>query len=104
MITVTERAKVILQGLLHQKINVPLACLRITLNEKGGLGLGVDVEVAGDQGVIFEGETILIIGERLAEKLDQAIIDIEKTDDGYELVLIESVAKMPVTNAGRLTS
>lgn len=96
MITVTERAMVALQDLLHQKVNVPLACLRMTLNENGGLGLGIDVEVAGDQSVVFGGETILIINERLAAKLDNMVMDFEETEDGRELVLIESVAKNPV--------
>ena len=68
----------------------------MTLNENGGLGLGIDVEVAGDQSVVFGGETILIINERLAAKLDNMVMDFEETEDGRELVLIESVAKNPV--------
>lgn len=104
MITVTERAKVVLQALLYQKVNIPLACLRISPNEKGGFGLGIDVEVAGDQPVTFGGETILIVDERLAAKLDNIVMDFEKTDDSHELVLIESVAKKLVAKVSQQPS
>ena len=104
MITVTERAKVVLQDLLHQKINIPLACLRISPNEKGGYGLGVDVEVAGDQSVIFGGEKILIVDEQLAVKLDNMVMDFEETNHSHELVLMESIAKKPVAKVSRQPS
>ena len=89
MITVTERAKVALRDMLHENVDIPQACLRMKMNGKGGFGLGIDIELAGDKSLIFEGETILVVEEQLATKLKHVMLDLDESEEGAELVIIE---------------
>ena len=54
MINVTERAKRELKRLLSQKVDWPEARLRLMDRGQGILGLGIDIELPGDQIVEYK--------------------------------------------------
>ena len=87
MIEVTERARHELQRILLGKVDMPQARLRLLSNEKGTLGLGIDIEVPGDQIVEYEGSSILVVESRLAASLRGVTIDVDETSKGAELVI-----------------
>ena len=63
MITVTESAKKELQNILSANVDNPQARLRLTTDNQGQLGLGIDVEQAGDQVVEHEDSKVLVVEE-----------------------------------------
>jgi len=87
MIKVTEKAKQELKKLLSEKIDNPLALLRLTQSDKG-LGLILDVEMAGDKIVEHEDAKILAVEETLADRLENVTLDVEDTSEGPELVIV----------------
>ncbi|MFC2021033.1 hypothetical protein ACFLU1_04490 [Chloroflexota bacterium] len=89
MIHITERAKEELKRLLSQKVEWPYARLRLIDRGQEDLGLGIDVEMPGDQVVEYQGIKILVIEHELAKKVKGITLDVENTADGPELVLDE---------------
>ncbi|MFC2051937.1 hypothetical protein ACFLT4_04335 [Chloroflexota bacterium] len=89
MVNVTERAKQELKRLLSQKVDWPEACLRIMDRGQGIIGLGIDIEVPGDQIVEYDGKRVLICEPVLATSLRGVTVDVDDTPEGAELVICE---------------
>ncbi len=88
MIVVTEQAKSKLKEMLSEKVDNPLAVLRLTPSHKG-LGLVIDVEMPGDEAVEHENNKILVVERALADSLENVTLDVEDTPEGPELVIIK---------------
>ncbi len=88
MIAVTERAKQELKRMLSEKVDNPLAVLRLTESHEG-MSLIVDVEMPGDKVVEHESSKILVVEEKLADSLQNVTLDIEDTPEGPELVVVK---------------
>jgi Fe-S cluster assembly iron-binding protein IscA len=87
MIEITNRAKQELMRILSDKVDWPGARLRLMDRGQGKLGLGVDVEVAGDKVVEYEGVKLLLIEPELAANLKEVTLDVDDTSEGVELVI-----------------
>ena len=92
MIGVTERAKAELREILVNHVDNPQACLRLVANEEEKLGLGIDIEMPGDETVKYKGLTLLAVEQELADSLSHISIDVEDTDEGRQLVIMEKSA------------
>jgi Fe-S cluster assembly iron-binding protein IscA len=89
MIGITERAKRELKELLFKKSDMPQARLRLTGNRKN-LGMGVDIELPGDEIVEYQGKKILVVERRLAVSLKGIVLDVDDTPQGPQLVIDEA--------------
>jgi Fe-S cluster assembly iron-binding protein IscA len=89
MIEVTDRAKQLLKETLCDNVDTPQAGIRLVARGEGQIGLGIDVENPGDQVVEFEGSKVLIVEKNLAEALTGITLDVEDTEEGAKLVLLE---------------
>ncbi|UCG54838.1 MAG: hypothetical protein JSV32_01065 [Dehalococcoidia bacterium] len=87
MLSVTEGACRELKRMLSEKVDWPGARLRLLDRGQGILGLGIDIELSGDQVVEYEGTKVLIIEPELATKLKGITLDIDDTQAGAELVI-----------------
>jgi len=89
MVTVTERARVTLARLKDAAhVNDVNAGLRLSLVAGyGELGLQVDQVQPGDQVVEHAGTAVLLVDERIADALADAMIDTQPTAQGDALVL-----------------
>ena len=87
MITVTEGACKELKRILFDKVDWPGAGLRLIDRGQGILGLGIDIELKGDQVVKYEGTKVLIIESKLAANLVDITLDVDDTPEGAELVI-----------------
>lgn len=86
MVGVTARAKKELKKILAAKVDMPQAGLRLVSHSQSELGLGVDIELPGDQVVRYDGSKVLLVENRLAKKLEGVTLDIDDTPDGPQLV------------------
>jgi len=86
VIIVTEQAKIELKKLLDTKVDWPGARLRLLERSHGNLGLGIDIESGHDEVVEYEGMCLLIVEPELAARVN-VVLDVDKTTDGYELVI-----------------
>jgi Fe-S cluster assembly iron-binding protein IscA len=87
MLNITEKAKQELKRILDNAVEMPQARLRLCDRGGGELGLGIDVEVAEDRVVEYEGARILVVEGNLASKLGNITLDIDDTSAGPELVI-----------------
>ena len=87
MIGVTERAREELKRILVANTDRPEACLRLTANEQGQLGLAIDVERQDDQIVEHEDSKVLLVEKDLADTLHGITIDVEDTPAGARLII-----------------
>jgi Fe-S cluster assembly iron-binding protein IscA len=87
MVSVTENACRELKRILSEKVDWPGARLRLVDRGQGILGLGIDIELSGDQVVEYEGIRVLIVESELATKLKGITLDVDYKPDGAELVL-----------------
>jgi Fe-S cluster assembly iron-binding protein IscA len=87
MIGATERAKQELKRILNANTDKPEACLRLTANDQGQLGLAIDKERQGDQAIEHEDSKVLLVEENLADTLQGTTIDVEDTSEGAKLVI-----------------
>lgn len=85
MIAVTERAKQELKGLLSEKVDNPLAVLRLISTDQGQLGLSIDIEAPADKVVEHEGAKVLVVEPELAGSLEGVTLDVEDTPQGPRL-------------------
>jgi hypothetical protein len=63
--------------------------LRLNVDEHGQFGLGIDVEMPGDTIIKYEGSTLLAVDGDLAESLSHIHLEVEDTDEGSQLVVVE---------------
>jgi len=87
MVSVTEGACKELKRILSEKVDWPEARLRLVDRGQGILGLGIDIELSGDQVVEYEGTKVLIIEPELAADLTGITLDVDDTPEGAELVI-----------------
>lgn len=87
MLNVTEYARQELKKILSDKVDNPQAGLRLTASGSGQFGLGIDVEMPGDQVVVHEGSKVLLVEGELATQLEGHTLDFQDTDEGPALVL-----------------
>jgi len=87
MIAVTDDAKLALKRVLTNNTDEPEACLRLCLDNEGKLQLAVDKEKKGDQTMEYEGSTLLLAEEDLADKCEGLTIDVENTPEGTRLII-----------------
>ena len=87
MIIVTDGAKKLLKSILLAKVDNHFAYLRLTSPRKGQLGLGIDIELPGDEAVEYEGSKLLLVEQGLATSLKGVTLDIDDTPEGPELVI-----------------
>jgi hypothetical protein len=90
MIGVTDRAKQELLKILFDKVDMPQARLRLTSGEQGQLGLGIDIELPGDEIVEYQGSRLLVVDQGLAGSLKGIVLDVDDTPQGPMLVIDES--------------
>ena len=93
MIYVTEKAKQELKSLLDKKVNWPGARLRLLDKGQGKLGLGIDIERPDDVVLEYEDTKLMVVEPGLAFNLANIKLDVEDTDSGPELILVEEVDK-----------
>jgi Fe-S cluster assembly iron-binding protein IscA len=93
LIRVTERAKAELKAILVSNVDNTQACLRLRYNQQEQLGLGIDIELPGDRLVEYEGSKLLVVEQELADSLKNVYIDVEDTDEGKQLVIVEKSAQ-----------
>ena len=87
MLTVTENAKRELKKILSANVDTPQAVLRLTASEPDEFGLGIDIEMPGDQVVEYEGSKVLVVEQGLATCPKGVTLDVEDTGDGPQLVI-----------------
>ena len=87
MITVTERAKKELKGLLITSGAGPDEGLRLLPEPGGRFILGIDTEMSGDQVVEYEGYKVLLVGIEYFQTLDGKTVDCQETIEGTVLCL-----------------
>ena len=90
MLIVTEGAKNELKKILSEKVDHPLAGIRLLIGaQPDNFGLSIDIEVSGDQVVEHDGSKVLLIDGELSERLDGDILDVEDTASGKNFVVLE---------------
>ena len=87
MISVTENARLQLKNILSARVDNWYAGLRLISSNPGHFGLGIDIEVPGDQVVEHEGSKVLLVEQGLAASLEGVTLDVEDTSEGPQLVL-----------------
>ena len=92
MIGITERAKKELKKILANTVDHPSACLRLRADDEGRLGFGIDIEMPDDRVVEYEGSKLLVVEPDLADSLKDMAIDVEDSDEGSQLVILDNSA------------
>jgi Fe-S cluster assembly iron-binding protein IscA len=106
MISVTDRAKDLLYGVLQEaeeQVELPdeeemgIRLAPANMSENGGsqqveLGLGLDRPQEGDQVFEHNGKKILIFDEAVSDLLDGATIDAVDTPEGQRLTISQEAA------------
>ncbi len=87
MINITERAKQALKRILVANIDLSQGRLRLMDRGRGKLGLGVDIEMPGDELVKYDGSTVLVVERGLAANLKGVTLDVEDSGNGSKLVI-----------------
>lgn len=87
MINVTERAKKALKRILTANVDLPQGRLRLMDRGQGNLGLGIDIEMPGDELLKYDGTTILVVEQGLAANLTRVTLDVEDNTEEPELVI-----------------
>jgi Fe-S cluster assembly iron-binding protein IscA len=87
MLSFTEGAKQELRRILETSVELSQARLRLCDRGGGELGLGIDIEEAEDQVIKYRGARILVVNRKLAQKLKNITVDVDKTPDGAKLVI-----------------
>jgi Fe-S cluster assembly iron-binding protein IscA len=87
MLNITEQAKQKLKNILDTYVEMPQARLRLCDRGGGELGLGIDIEESEDKVIEHKGERLLVVNNKLADKLDDITIDVDETSAGPELVI-----------------
>ena len=87
MLSVTEGACRELKRMLSEKVDWPVARLRLVDRGQGIIGLGIDIELSGDRVVEYDGIKVLVIESELANTLEGSTLDVDDTPVGAELVI-----------------
>ena len=87
MVNVTERAKQALKKILTSNVDLSQGRLRLMDRGQGKLGLGIDIEMPGDEIVKYDDSTVLVIERELLANLKGVTLDVEDSVKGSELVI-----------------
>jgi len=87
MMNITGRARQELDRILSANVDMPQARLRLLDRGQGQLGLGIDIEMPGDEIVEHDGSSVLVVEHGLAISLKGVTIDVDDTPGGPELVI-----------------
>ena len=87
MINVTQSARQELNRILLTTVDMPQARLRLFPRDQGELGLGLDIEMPGDELVEYDGSAVLVVEKGLASNLQGVTLDVDNTPNGTELVI-----------------
>jgi len=87
MLKVTQRAKEELKRILSAKVDNPKAGVRLTDSGPDKFGLGIDVEMPGDQVVKHKGSKVLLVAHELATSLEGQTLDFTGTAEGSSFVV-----------------
>jgi Fe-S cluster assembly iron-binding protein IscA len=87
MVTVTDRARIVLKGALSRSIDEAGVGLRLDVSDEGGLALYPDKAKDGDEIVEHEGDVLLLIADDISRPLAGAMIDLAETPEGDRLVV-----------------
>jgi Fe-S cluster assembly iron-binding protein IscA len=87
MLSFTNGAKQELKRILETSVEMPQARLRLCGRGGVELGLGIDIEEAGDKVVTYKGTRILVVNRALASKLSNITLDVDNTPHGPKLVI-----------------
>ncbi len=87
MVSVTGRARQELKRILEASVDMPQSRLRLMDRGKGDLGLGIDIEMPGDELVRYDGSTVLVVEHELAISLKGITLDVDDTATGPEIVV-----------------
>lgn len=89
MLRVTESAKEELKKILAEKVDNPLAGIRLTRGgQPDNFDLALDVEMPADQVVKYQGAKVLLVDSELSNHLDGDILDVEDTAQGKNFVVL----------------
>jgi len=91
MINITRRARQELERILSTNVDMPQARLRLIERGQGKLGLGIDIEMPGDELVTHDGSAVLVVEHKLSASLEGVTLDAEGTDEGTQLIIYEKV-------------
>jgi Fe-S cluster assembly iron-binding protein IscA len=86
MVTVTDRARIVLKGALSRTIEEAGVGLRLDVSDEG-LALYPDKAKDGDEIVEHEGDVLLLIADDISRPLAGAMIDLAETPEGHRLVV-----------------
>ena len=89
MVDVTERARKELKRILTSTVDNSYARLRLVARGQGNLGLGIDIELPGDEVLEHEGSRLLLVEHGLATSLEGVAIDVDETEEGIQLVICQ---------------
>ena len=98
MINVTEGARQELRRILFTNVDMPQARLRLLSRGQGNLGLGIDIEMPGDELVEYDGSAVLVVEHGLASNLKGVTLDVDNTPNGPELVICYESEKISETS------
>jgi len=62
----------------------------LTYDDKGNLGLGIDIERPEDKVVEYQGTTLLVVEPAIADTLKNIAIDVEDSGNGMQLVIVDT--------------
>lgn len=96
MLTVTEKAAAYLREALTRKKEDAPEAIRIVYTEEG-YQLTLDDPKEGDQIFEQEGQNYLLVDTALHEALDDAIIDVQESPQGFSLSLLAASSPAPAT-------
>ena len=87
MLTITESARQELKKILTSSVDNSYALLRLMDRGQGRLGLGIDIELPGDEVIEHEGSALLLVEHKLATSLKGVTIDTDDTTEGTQIVI-----------------
>jgi len=90
MVNVTERAKEKLKELLTSESDDPSVALRLEPTSPGQLGIFPDRGRADDQVVEHQGVAVLLVGQDIAQSVEDTTIDYDESGPGPRLVIRKS--------------
>jgi Fe-S cluster assembly iron-binding protein IscA len=90
MVNVTERARERLKALRETAIDDASVGLRLETTSSGGFGVSPDRKRADDQIVEHQRAVVLLVGQEIAEQVEDATIDYDESEPGPRLVIKRS--------------
>ena len=87
MVNVTERAKERLKELLEMRTEDASVGLRLELTPTGELAVFLDQERADDQVVEHQGAAVLLVGQEIAQSVEDTTIDCDEAGSVTRLLI-----------------